>query len=245
MVSLNLLVLFLCFSFENNKRKTNKTENLIYYLSIISPCAVFISYFFNACLAHNLYQTFYAYKNSYDKRLAVYKLTALIVLIGIIIFSLLFNDNSVNQEKFTKSYYKIYFLALFYILGAVLLIYVIQIIFYVMMRKDELFAYEDVNDKRRNEILNIFVNRTIYYLVMFIISYAPNNILILIQIFSSKKICEECPGLSFTCYFASLSCTFSFCLKFTEPYMLKYFRLIRNFVIRKEEEVNYKLKFIL
>ena len=244
MVSLNLLICCLCYSFESNKRKTNKTETIVYLLSIISPCTVFLAYFFNACLAHNLYQTFYAYKNSYDKRLAVYKLIALFVSIGITLFSILFNDNVIDNEKFTLSYYKIFFLASFYILGGVLIAYIIQIIVYVMMRKDELFAYGDENDERRKELLNIFVNRTIYYLVVFIICFAPNNIIQLLQVFSSYKICDECPGLSFSGYLASLSCSFTFCLKFTEPYMLKYLRLIKNFVLRNEEKVNIILYHI-
>ncbi len=234
MVSLNLLVLFLCFSFENNKRKMSKTDTLIYVSSLLSPWAVFTSYFFNVCLAHNLYQTFYAYRNSYDKRLAVYKLIDVIFSIGIIIFSLLFNESLVNN-KFTIGFYKLYFLAFFYVCGALVILYIIQIIFYVLTRKDELFTYDESDSERRNELLSIFVNRTLYYLVVFILCYGPNNVIQLIQIFSPQKICEECPGLSISCYLISLSCFFSFILKFTEPYMLKYFILIKNFVLRKEE----------
>ena len=237
MVSLTLLILFLCYSFENNKRQMNKTDTLVYILSLFSPCAVFLAYFFNICLAHNLYQTFYAYKNVYEKRLAVYKLIALVVSIAIIVFSLLFNSTIVNS-KFTLAYYKIYFLAFFYVLGAFLIIYMIQIILYVITKKDELFTYDDSESDKRNQLLSIFVNRNVYYLIVFILCYAPNNIIQLIQIFSPERICEECPGLSISVYLASLSCFFSFCLKFTEPYMMKYLHLIKNFVLRKKE-VNF------
>jgi hypothetical protein len=238
MVSLNLLILFLCFSFENNKRKMNKTDTLVYILSIISPCALFLSYYFNVCLAHNLYQTFYAYRNSYDKRIAVYKLSALVLGLVTIILTFFFNEQNVNT-KFTLAYYKMFFLAIFYILGALVILYILSVIFYVLAKKDELFAYDEVNSEKRNQLLNIFVNRTLYYLIVFIICYGPNNAIQLIQIFSSQKICEECPGLSLSCYLASLSCCFSFWLKFTEPYMRKYFLLIKNFILRQEEVMSH------
>ena len=74
LISTHLLILFLCFSIENNKRKRSLTKYAMWIISLISPIGLFITYFFACCIAHNLYCTFHNYKNDFDIRLKKYKL---------------------------------------------------------------------------------------------------------------------------------------------------------------------------
>ena len=77
LISVHLLILFLCFAIENNKRKLELTKYIIFFISLLSPLGLFITYFFSGCIAQNLYCTFHNYKNDFDKRMQKYKIYAL------------------------------------------------------------------------------------------------------------------------------------------------------------------------
>ena len=72
LISTHLLILFLCFSIENNKRKMSFTKYVMWLISLLSPIGLFITYFFACCIAHNIYCTFHNYKNDFDIRLKKY-----------------------------------------------------------------------------------------------------------------------------------------------------------------------------
>ena len=76
LISVHLLILFLCFAIENNKRKMEMTKYIMWLISIISPLGLFIVYFFTGCIAQNLYCTFHNYKNDFDQRMQKYKIYA-------------------------------------------------------------------------------------------------------------------------------------------------------------------------
>ena len=41
------------------------TNAIMYFISLLSPITLFMTYYFNACIAQNLETTFVAYKNNY------------------------------------------------------------------------------------------------------------------------------------------------------------------------------------
>ena len=65
LISLHLLILFLCFSLENNKRKMPFIDQIIWFISLLSPIGLFITYIFACFIAHNLYCTFHNYRNDF------------------------------------------------------------------------------------------------------------------------------------------------------------------------------------
>lgn len=245
LLSLHLLILFICFSFENHKRKIDRTLNIIYFQSLISPVAVFLNYFFNACISHNLYSTFFSFKSSFEKRIQMYKIFAVAGSVIVFSFSLVLNHNThIVTLKYSFTYYSNAFLKAYYLLGLIFFVYIIYNIFYILIKKDEYYSMIRENfltDKKREkkkDLIELFVRRHILMLVIFIIAFLPNNLIMIIQTFLSYKLCEDCSVYSVMLYFLSLSCTISFFLKFTEPYMMKYFWSIVNFILRKKEEVN-------
>jgi hypothetical protein len=221
----------------------------MYIISLLSPVAMFIAYFFNACIAHNLYITFYAYKNTFNKRIYVYKIGALVGAIVVFIVSILLNNRvSDKNEYFTVRYYPFYFIAGLYFIGGIVMVYILFKTLYVIKKKEEFMALlnrdeNSASDEARRNIIYLFIKRHILFLILFIICYVPNNIVLLVQFFTPYKICFDCHYFSLFVYIMSLSCTFSFVLKLTEPYMQKYIKLIINFVARKhllEEENGQK-----
>jgi hypothetical protein len=89
----------------------------------------------------------------------------------------------------------------------------------------------------------LFIRRHIIFLILFLICYMPNNIILLVQTFSEYKICEDCGTYCFLYYIMSVSCSITFALKMTEPYMRKYFKIVAYFIFRKRQEeieVNHK-----
>lgn len=183
---------------------------------------------------------FYAYKNTYDKRIYVYKISALVGSVFIFILSLIFNKGSnVKSVQFTVSYYPFGFMAFFYFLCAVIIGYIIVKVVYVIKRGNDIsFLLQGNMSEYRKHLITLFVKRHISFLLFFIICYLPNNLILFLQIFMSYKICYDCQYFSAIIYLISLSGTISFMIKLSEPYMQKYFKNVYNFVFRKEDENN-------
>jgi len=245
LLSLHLLILFLCFSFENHKRKIDTTLNIIYFQSLISPVAVFLNYFFNACISHNLYSTFFSFKSSFDKRIRAYKILAIVGSVIIFLFSLGLNNNMhMATIRYSFTYYSNSFLKCYYLFGLVYFVFIMYNIFYILIKKEEYYSMIKENiltnkkKEKRKDLIELFVKRHVLMLIVFTIAFLPNNLILIIQTFLDYRICEECNVYSIMIYFMSLSCTISFVLKMTEPYMLKYVYSIINFVLRKKQEVN-------
>jgi cytochrome c biogenesis factor len=93
LISVHLLILFLCFSLENNNSKFSYTKYIIRVISILSPIGLYITYFFTFCIAQNLYCTFHYYKNDFEIRMQKYKTLAISMGIIVIIFSIILNKN--------------------------------------------------------------------------------------------------------------------------------------------------------
>lgn len=123
--------LVILYNFSENTRKVTNFNTFTYCLSILSPLSLFLVYYFNLCLAHNLFKTFFSYKNSYEKRMKVYKIFALLLSIVIFILSIIFNNQNENK-LLIMAYYNVHFVAVFYTFGLVSIIYIIYIVLSVM-----------------------------------------------------------------------------------------------------------------
>jgi hypothetical protein len=168
----------------------------------------------------------------------MYKIYAIIGLVIVLIFSYFFNhETNTTTVRFTITYYNYRYLGVFYALGLVFIIYIIVKIFNVLIRKAQFFSLLIGNsyEHQRKELLELFVRRHITFLVMFILCYLPNNLIQIIQTFLSYKLCITCEGYSVFVFLMSTSCAISFAIKMTEPYMIKYFKLVLHFVTRKQE----------
>lgn len=212
-------------------------------ISIISPFSLFITYFFNACIAQNLYITFYTYKNDFDKRMKVYKVVALVGGIFVLLISIIFNNQSnLHSITFSFKFYPSWFIALFYIVGGILITFVTLKMIYVVNRRDAFFSFlnqtQGVEEEFRRKLISIFLKRHLSFCLLFVICYLPNNLFLLIQIFSSLKICTDCRVYAFSVYLMSLSCTFSFIIKMSEPYMKKYIKTLAKFLYKDIKEEN-------
>jgi hypothetical protein len=210
----------------------------MYLVSLLSPVAMFLSYFFNACIAHNLYITFYGYKNTYGKRIYVYKIGALVGSIFVFILSLLFNHGSYDKtELLSVKFYPLIYLGIMYLCGGVLGVYMVLKILFIIKKKNDFFGFlnkDNPDSEERVKVLETFIKRHISFIISFLICYMPNNVFFLIQLFSWYKICLDCSPFSISVYLMSLSCTVSFVLKLSEPYMRRYIKLIFNYIFRRD-----------
>ena len=212
----------------------------MYLISLISPLALFITYFFNACIAHNLFVTFYSYRNNFDNRMKIYKIIALVGGVITLILSILFNNRkNLSNVQFSVSYYPFFFIALVYFLGGITVMYMLYKIAYIIREKGSFFSFlrESEENSGKNYLISLFVKRHLLFLLFFLIEFVPNNVILLLQIFMSYKICLYCSYYSICLYMMSLSCAISFTIKMTEPYMVKYIKVVFKFVFRQEQEV--------
>jgi hypothetical protein len=213
----------------------------MYLISLSSPMALFITYFFNACIAHNLFVTFYTYRNNFDQRMKIYKIIALVGGVITLILSVLFNNRkNLSNVQFTVSYYPFYFIALVYFLGGITVIYMIIKTAYVIRERGNFFSFlmNAEEDNSKNYLITLFVKRHLLFLLFFLIEFVPNNVILLLQIFMSYKICTYCSYYSICLYMMSLSCAISFTIKMTEPYMSKYIKIVFKSVFRQHLEVH-------
>ena len=244
LISLYLLILFLCFSLENNKRKMPFINIIIWLISLLSPIGLFITYFFSCFIAHNLYCTFHNYKNDFNIRIKKYKIYSLTMGIIIFLIGFIFNksNSSGTSVKYSMEYFPSWYIISLYLLGTYAMIYIFIKTIFVIKKKGSFMKFMFKNSKNesdnfQHQIVAIFISRHLLFCYVFIGLYLPNHFIILLQSFSKEKICNNCSSLSFGIYLISLSCTVDFCIKITEPYMKKYISLLLSTMFRKKEEV--------
>ena len=245
LISTHLLILFLCFSIENNKRKMSFTKYVMWIISLLSPIGLFITYFFACCIAHNLYCTFHNYKNDFEIRLKKYKIYALTMGIIIFLLSLIFNkhNSSMTNVKYSMEYFPSWLVLFLYCLGAYAMIYIIIKTIFVIKKKGSFLKFmfkntQNEKDNFQHQIVALFISRHLLFCYVFIGLYIPNNFVIILQSFTDTKICTNCSGYSFMIYLISLSCTVDFCIKITEPYMKKYINLLLITFFRRKPQLS-------
>ena len=117
------------------------TTEILYITSFIGPLALAITYWYNMCIAHNLYLTFYSYKNTYPIRIYYYKIGSYIVFGIILVFSLIFHEGVRPGNLFVIEFYGDFYLGVFYALGFITNIYIIIKIYYIINRKEADFVF--------------------------------------------------------------------------------------------------------
>ena len=248
LISLHLLILFLCFSLENNKRKMPFINNIIWFLSLISPIGLFITYMFACFIAHNLYCTFHNYKNDFYIRINKYKIYCITIGTFVFLLCLFFqnSNSSENSVKYNLAFYPSWLVISLYFLGAFAMIYIFIKTIFVIKKKGSFmkFMFKNIKSEKDNlqhQVVAIFISRHLLFCYVFIGLYLPNHFIVLYQAFSKEKICNNCSGFSFSIYLISLSCTVDFCIKISEPYMKKYISLLlTTFFRKKNDELNEK-----
>jgi hypothetical protein len=223
---------------------------MLYFQSLFSPVAFFLNYFVNTCLAHNLYSTFFCFKTSFNQRIKFYKIISFIGSFIIFLISYFFNTNKYyNSSVYSFSYYTNNFYRCFYLIGLFSFCYIFYII-YTILKKDDFLSFINIttNTKKtlmKKDLMNLLVRRHILMLFTFVITFLPNNLIMIIQSFKQNKICENCFNYIIILYFMSLSCVFTFFIKMSEPYMMKYINGLKNFIlIRKKQMVINMIKFL-
>ena len=245
LISTHLLILFLCFSIENNKRKITLTKYVMWIISLLSPIGLFITYFFACCIAHNLYCTFHNYKNDFDIRSKKYKIYALTMGIFIFFASIIFNKHktSMTNVKYSMEYYPPFLVIFLYLLGTIAMIYIVIKTIFVIKKKGSFLKFmfknsQNEKDSFQHQIIALFISRHLLFCYVFIGLFIPNNFVMLLQSFSTNKICTNCNNYSFMIYLISLSCTVDFCIKITEPYTKKYISLLLITFFRKQPQMS-------
>lgn len=213
----------------------------MWIVSLISPTALFITYFFSGCIAQNLYSTFYNYKNDFDKRMQKYKVYAAVGGGVVLISSIICNKQTVTHASsvFSIQYYPSYYIAIIYLAGAIGMVWIIIKTVFVVRKKSSFFSFLSQNsgseaDEQNQKIVSLFIQRHLMFCYLFIISFLPNGFILLLQIFLSYKICNDCRIFAFTIYLISSSSMVSFAIKMTEPYMKKYFQVLFAFIMKND-----------
>lgn len=103
--------------------------------------ALAITYWFNMCLAHNLYITFYSYKNTYPTRIKFYQIGSLFVIIFTFLSSLLFHKENRPENLFVHDYYGDFYLGVFYLVGLIMNLYIFLKIYQIVYRKEADFIF--------------------------------------------------------------------------------------------------------
>ena len=179
----------------------NKYSNTIIHVSsIISVPTLFCCYFFNCCLAHNIYETFYSYNKSFIKRKIKYISYSIISTIILTLISIIsFNNNYISEiiktNKDTNNIYEINFsthlfnrefLCLYYILCFIMIIYMCNKLRKVYINKINLLTVNMSIDQNKTKLIKAFVRRHTLYIVFFVVAFLPNNLISLYVLFFNK-----------------------------------------------------------
>ena len=129
------------------------------FFGIINPVLHFFLYFWNSCLVHNIYVTYYNYKKSLDKRIKFYKYQGIIyslIVLFITFFNVHFESKNIMSKTF--SFTKVYnpnYLTLFYLIALIFLVFIIYNIYFIF-KKDTDFLTLSIDDSRYIAIRRLF-----------------------------------------------------------------------------------------
>lgn len=211
------------------------TNAIMYFISLLSPITLFMTYYFNACIAQNLATTFVAYKNNYHKRIQYYKYFSMITCAILLILAVLFNENkNVSSVQFAVNYYNFFYIGMFYFFMLLMLLYIVQKLVFIIQNRNQ-FSSTLVTNQEELTAINKFILQHTLFLIFFLICYVPNNVIQVVQIFNKEKIISiDWDGRNnyyvIFLYLLSASCLISFLIKLTDPYMIKYIGVALNLV---------------
>ena len=200
----------------------------IIVISIINPVFHFFIYFWNCCLVHNIYVTYYNYKKSLEKRIKFYKYQGVIyslIVLFITFFNVQFETKNILSQTFSFSkVYNVNYITLYYLITLIFQAYMIYNIYYIF-KKDTDILILSIDDTRNNTIKKLFkqlITRHLIFIIYFLIANLPMTICMIIRtIFNYDNF--ESFYLNFFCMsLISLYGLLIFGIKFTDPVMRQF-----------------------
>ena len=219
-------------------------------VTMFNPLIIFCIYYWYAILTHNLYVTYYNYIHNINKRIRFYKYLLFLVALIFYIYTLLnihYNKAQIlSKTFFLISNYNKSFIDLFYIIGLLIIIYIIIKLYYVLNKKEDFISVNEYqeNQERKEKLKNIFnlvINRNISFIIYFLITFTPHNISMIFKyIFSETKVNTYVIDF-ITIFLISFSGTFIFCVRLLDPLMRSFIvnliRFNRGFISNYKEHL--------
>jgi hypothetical protein len=182
---------------------------------------MFLTYYLNLCVLHNLHMTF-SMKGNYHRRIKKYLTISLVISILILIITVI---QFQHYEVYSTTY-----LGIYYTIGLLVLLYISYQIVYLLVNKAAYFSLFAGNWNKKDLLVKLF-NRHLTFLWSFVICLLPKNIIILVKLYSHIPL----HGIvsSFALYLICLSTVFTFINKFTETRMINHYRSLIFFISKK------------
>jgi hypothetical protein len=130
--------------------------------------------------------------------------------------------------------YDSHYLGVYYTLGLMILIYISYKIIYLLLNRGVYFSLFAGNWHKKDLLMKLY-NRHLTFLWAFVICFLPNNIIVLVKLYT--QLPPHGIVSSFSVYLICLSCVFTFINKFTETRMLNHYRSLLFFA-KKVENIN-------
>ena len=200
----------------------------IIVIGIINPVFHFFLYFWNCCLVHNIYVTYYNYQKRLEKRVKFYRYQAIIYsLINLFItfFNVQFETKNILSQTFSfTKVYKVNYITLYYLITLIFQVYMIYNIYYIF-KKDTDILVLIIDDTRNDAIKELFeqlINRHLIFIIYFLIANLPMTICMIIRtIFNYDNF--ESFYLNFFCMsLISLYGLLIFGINLTDPIMREF-----------------------
>lgn len=195
----------------------------MYLISLVNPIGVIYSYYMNFNICDNMFKILYNYKNTFKKRYLFYKYSSKFFVGGAFLFSFLFNKGLDTYQGHSLAFYSVYFISIFYIICTLLLIATLYRLFQVFAQKSR--TYKIMNtamiESNRSETVQSFLTHQIIYVIIFLVTYTPNNLIQLAKTLDIKNTFTSSYNWSTYAVLGSLFITIV--TKFTEPYMIKHY----------------------
>ena len=220
-------------------------------ISMFNPLLVFCVYYWSVCLTHNLYVIYYKYIHNINKQVKFYKYLLFIFSIVLYILTLInieFDDSKILSKTFLLiNNYKKSFIDFFYIFGLLMIIYIIIKLYYILNKRHDFLSINEYQENKEKiekikKIFNSVLTINLSFIIYFLISFAPTNILMLFKyMFSTSNI--NIYIIDFiTVFLISFSGTFIFCVRLLNPFMRTF--IINLLLFNREFISNYKEKLI-
>jgi hypothetical protein len=192
---------------------------------VISPSLVFLVYYLNICVLHNLHNTF-SMTSNYHTRIKKYLTFAILISIILLIISIAYSKkNNLYANDFLEIYYGIGFI--------VMIVFSYRVVYLLFSREAyfSLFAGTWNQINKKGLLVKLF-NRHLTFCIFFCFCFLLNN---LIQLIKEYKPLAADSILSYiSVYMISLSTVFTFLNKFSESSMQKYYNKIFFFLSRNK-----------
>lgn len=194
-------------------------------VTMVNPLVVFTFYFWSACLTHNIYVTFYGYAKSLDKRVKFYKYQLIVYLFIFYVFtmfSIKFKEKQLKSKYFSFiENYRVNYIILFYLIGLVIIIYIISRLYFIIIKKSQSFSLSTPDEKTLiiKKLFQSLIFRHMLFIFYFLFIFVPVNLMMMVKFMFRFYNFENFYINFITLVLISLFGTFIFIVKLTDPIM--------------------------